>query len=177
MVGPLPGLGPKADGFLHEASLGVMPSEQFGLGLHQLAGLCWQRLGDQRVQFPPRTAQQTAVSRVPHQRVLEAVDRVWRHATLVHQLGRDKSRKSGLQFILGKSPYRSQQPVRKFASDRRADLRHQPYRRQAVEPRQQRGVQRRRDRQRRQRPVKHVAVAFLAQEAALQDALGQFLDK
>jgi hypothetical protein len=52
-----------------------------------------------------------------------------------------------------------------------------PYRRQAVEPRHQRTLQTCRDRERRQCPVKHVAVRLLAQQAALQDALGQLLDK
>jgi hypothetical protein len=49
--------------------------------------------------------------------------------------------------------------------------------RQAVEPRHQRVVQARRDRERRQCPIEHIAVHFLAQQTALQHALGQFLDK
>ena len=79
--------------------------------------------------------------RVLHQRVLEAVDRVGRRAALEDQLGGDEAGKSGLQFVLGKAGDRPQQRVGKLASDRRADLRHKPHRRQAVEPRHQRGMQ------------------------------------
>src|SRR6267378_901955 len=42
-----------------------------------------------------------------------------------------------------------------------------PHRRQAVEPRHQRVVQTRRDRERRQRPIEHIAIRLLAQKAAL----------
>jgi hypothetical protein len=52
-----------------------------------------------------------------------------------------------------------------------------PHRRQTVEPRHQRGVQTRRKREWRQCPIEHVTVALLAQQTALQNALGQFLDK
>jgi len=38
-------------------------------------------------------------------------------------------------------------------------------------------VQGRRDRERRQYAIEHVAISFFAQQTALQDALGQFLDK
>jgi hypothetical protein len=38
-------------------------------------------------------------------------------------------------------------------------------------------VQGRRDREWRQRPIEHVAIHLLAQQAPLQHALGQFLDK
>ena len=65
----------------------------------------------------------------------------------------------------------------KLAPNRGADLHHQPDRRQAIEPRHQRIVQGRRDGEGRQCPVEHISVAFLAQQAALDDALGQFLDK
>ena len=46
-----------------------------------------------------------------------------------------------------------------------------------VEPRRERGVKSRRDRERRQRALEHVSIVFLAQQPALQDILGQFLDK
>src|SRR5262245_56074205 len=46
-----------------------------------------------------------------------------------------------------------------------------------AEPRQQRSVQTHRDSKRRQCPIEHVAVPFLAEQTALQDALRQFLDK
>ena len=61
----------------------------------------FEGFGDLRVQLLPGIAQQTAVSRVLHQRVLEAIDRVGRDASLEHQLGGDEPAKSGLQLVLG----------------------------------------------------------------------------
>ena len=116
--------------------------------------------------------------RVLHQRVLEGVDRIGRRAALEHQLGSDEAAESGLQLVLGKAGDGTQQRIGELASDRRADLRHLA----APTPsRSSRAIsescKRRRDREWRQRAVEHVAIPFLAQQAALQDALGQFLDK
>jgi hypothetical protein len=108
---------------------------------------------------------------------LEGINRVERCTALEDQLGSEEPAESGLQLVLGKAGDGTQQRVGKLASDRRADLRHMPHRRQAVEPRQQRVVQTRRDREWRQCAVEHIAIAFLAEQAALQYALGQFLDK
>ena len=74
--------------------------------------------------------------RVLHQRVLEGIDRIGRLASLEHQLGGDKAAESGLQLVLGATGDGAKQTVGKLASYRRADLRHQPHRRQSVEPRQ-----------------------------------------
>ena len=67
--------------------------------------------------------------------------------------------------------------MRELAPERRADLRHLARRRQAIEPRQQRGVQRRRDRQRRHRPRHRVVIAGVREHAALEHGLGQLLDE
>jgi hypothetical protein len=72
-----------------------------------------------------------------------------------------------LQLFPGEAGNGAEQRVRKLASDRRADLCHMSHRCQTVEPRHQRVVQGRRDRERRQRAVEDVAVRFLAQQAAL----------
>ena len=106
--------------------------KDLGLGIHQFAELDFERFGNPSVQLLPRAAQQTAMCRVLHQRVLEAVDRVGRHATLKYQLGTHKATESDLQFVFGKRGDGAQQWVRKLASDRSADLRHMPHRRQAV---------------------------------------------
>jgi hypothetical protein len=108
------------------------------------------------------------VHRVLHQPVLEAIDRIRGCAALEHQLGGDKAGESPVQLILQKLGNGTQQSIVKLASDRRADLRRRPRRRQVVKPRQQRGVQTRRDCEWRQRGVQHVAIRFLAQQAALQ---------
>jgi len=63
--------------------------------------------------------------------VLEAVDRVGRRAALEHQLGDDEASENSLQLVFAKAGDGTQQRVGKLASDRGADLRHQPHRRQA----------------------------------------------
>jgi len=59
-----------------------MLREELGLGVHDLGGMRLERFRDLRMQLLPGTAQQTAVRRVLHQRVLEGIDRVGRHAAL-----------------------------------------------------------------------------------------------
>ena len=61
-----------------------MLREELGLAVHQLRGLSFQRFGDLGVQLLSSVAQQAAVSRVLHQRVLETIDRIGRHAALEH---------------------------------------------------------------------------------------------
>jgi len=110
--------------------------KEFGLVLHQLWGIGLERFGDLRVQLLPGATQQAAMCRVLHQRVLEGIDGIGRLASLEHQLGGDKAAESGLQLVLGATGDGAKQTVGKLASYRRADLRHQPHRRQSVEPRQ-----------------------------------------
>ena len=144
--GSLTSPAPIRHGFFNQPGLGIMLREAFGLGVHQFGEIGFERLCDLRVQLLPSLAQQIVVRRILYQRVLEAVDRVGRHTTLQHQLGGDKPSEGGLQLVLGQTGDGAQQRVGKFASDRGADLRHMPRRCQAVEPRQQRGMQCRRDR-------------------------------
>ena len=61
----------------------------------------FQRLGDPAMQGLARAAQQAAVRRILHQRVLEGIDRVRRRAALKDQLGSDEPVESGLQLVLG----------------------------------------------------------------------------
>ncbi len=64
-----------------------------------------------------------------------------------------------------------------LSSDRGADLRHTLDRGEAIEARHQRGPERRRDRERQQRSVEHVAVRSLTQQPALQQSAHQLLDE
>ena len=86
----------------------------------------FELFGDLRVQLLARAAQQAAVRRVLHQRVLEGVDRVGRLAPLEDQLGGDKPAERGLQLVLGKEGYRTQQWIWKLASNRGTNLRYPP---------------------------------------------------
>src|SRR5215813_10792080 len=122
-------LAPADNGFLDEPGLSVMLREKLRLAVHKLGGTGFERFGDLRVQLLPSAAQQAAMRRVLHQRVLERIDRVGRCASLENQLGSDEAAESGLELILVKSGHGMQQRVGKLASNRRADLRHLPYRR------------------------------------------------
>jgi hypothetical protein len=96
-------LPPKGDSLFDQTGLGVMLREKLGLAFYDLGGVGCERFGDLRMQLLPGIAQQAAVRRVLHQRVLEAVDRVGRSASLKDQLGSDEPGHCGAQFILGKS--------------------------------------------------------------------------
>jgi len=63
-----------------------MSRKDFGLVVHHLGGMGFERFGYLRVQLLPGTAEEAAVRRVLHQGVLEAVDCVGRCAALEHQL-------------------------------------------------------------------------------------------
>ena len=52
--GPPTGLAPVGNGFFNEPGLGIMLREQFGLAVHQLGGMGFERFGDPRVQLLPR---------------------------------------------------------------------------------------------------------------------------
>src|ERR1700694_4579087 len=105
-----------------------MLCEEFGLALHDLGGMGFERFGDLRVQLLPGTAQQAAMRRVLDQRMLEAIDRIGRRAALEDQLGSDEPSEGGLQFILGETGDGMKQREGKLASYRRADLRHPSHR-------------------------------------------------
>jgi len=76
-----------------------MLREELGLAVDQLGGMGFERLGDLRVQLLARAAQQAAVRRVLHQRVLEGIDRVGRRASLEHQFGSDQASESGFELV------------------------------------------------------------------------------
>jgi hypothetical protein len=63
--------------------------------------MSFERFGNLRVPLMPSAAQQAAVCRVLHQRVLEAVHHVGWRASLENQLGGNEAGKSRLQFVLG----------------------------------------------------------------------------
>ena len=59
-----------------------MLREQLGLAVCELGRLCFERICDLGVQLLTGAAQQAAMRRVLHQRVLEAIDRAGRRASL-----------------------------------------------------------------------------------------------
>jgi len=83
--------------------------------------------------------------------MLEAVDGFGRVASPEDQAGSFELRQCGLQPRLRQARNRGQQLVTELSADRSTDLSDLSRGREAVEPRQQRTLQRGRDRQRRQR--------------------------
>ena len=92
-----------------------------------------------------------------------------------HQLGFLQLRERGAQGCFVAADDRMQQGIGKLAPDRGADLRDLLDRRKPVEARHQQILQRRGDRERRQRAVEAVALALFDQEPGLEHVLGQFL--
>ena len=135
--GPPTGLAPIGDSLFSEPSLRIMLGEELGLVLHHVWGLGFERFGDPRMQLLPGAAQQAGVSRVLDQRVLEGIDCIRRRTSLEYEFGGDEPGERVSQFVLRKAGDGAQQGVGKLASNRRADLRDQPHRRQSVEPRHQ----------------------------------------
>ena len=85
--------------------------------------------------------EQGAVGGVLDQRVLEAVGDIGRRAAAVDQLGRDQLIEGGLQLRLGPLGDRGEQPMRKLAPERGANLCDLLDRGEAVEAGEQRVAQ------------------------------------
>ena len=88
---PLSRLAPKARGLLDQASLGAMTRQQFGLVLGNVRELTFQGFGDASVKCASGLAQQRAVGRVLHQRVLEQVAGMRGHALPEQQASRNQT--------------------------------------------------------------------------------------
>src|SRR5215468_5955372 len=103
-----------------------MLCEKLGLAVPQFGQMSLQRFGDLRMRLPADIAQQAAVLRVLHQRVLKAVNRIRGCAALKDQLRSDETRERPLQCVVWQTRVSAEQRVRKLPSDRRTNLRHLP---------------------------------------------------
>ena len=97
---PLPCLAPQARGLLDLSGLRAVARQQFGLALGNLGELAFEGFGDPGVKRPSRFAQQSAISRVLHQRVLEQISRVRRHTLPKQQTCRNETVERPLKFRL-----------------------------------------------------------------------------
>ena len=77
---PLSRLAPQARGLLDQPGLGAVTRQQFRLALGDLGELAFEGFGDAGVKRASRLAQQRAIGRVLHQRVLEQIGRMRRRA-------------------------------------------------------------------------------------------------
>ena len=142
------------DGLRPKARLGEVMGQQLRLGLCLLRKVRLEHGGDAGVQLLALAAQQAGIGRVLHQRVLEGVDRVRRRPAAEDQLGVDQlvqrvgSSSSDSGATAASSSWLNSRPITApICATSRTGAK-------PVEPRHQRVVQRRRDRQRRQRPVR-----------------------
>src|SRR5690348_9488429 len=73
------GPAPPLDGLIGQASLCEMMRQELRLGTSDIGELLLKNPADPRVQLLALAAQQSAVGGVPHQRMLEGIDRIrWR---------------------------------------------------------------------------------------------------
>ena len=154
-----------------------MAGDDLGQAFDHRGELLDQHIGDARVQLSPPAPEHRGVGGVLHQRVLERVGRLGRRSAPGDQAGGRQPLERRVELRRRQARHRGNQRVGEFASDRGADLRHVLGRGEPVEARHQRGLQRRRYRERRQRSVEHVAVRHLTQQPALEQRAGQFLDE
>ena len=138
---PLSCFAPQPRGFLDQTRLGAMTRQQLRLALGNVSELAFEGLGNAGVKRTPRLAQQRAIGRVLHQRMLEQIGRVRRRALAEQQTGRNKTVERSFEFRLRLAHYRGQQGMRELPADHGADLRYLLRRAEPVKPRHQRGVQ------------------------------------
>ena len=82
---------PVDDGRRGKTRLGAVPRQQFRLVLVKLGELTLQGLGDSGMKRTSRLAQQRAISRVLHQRMLEQIACMRRHALPEQQTSRNEA--------------------------------------------------------------------------------------
>ena len=109
--------------------------------------------------------------------MLEGVFRVGGHPAPEDQFGVHELRQGVIQPLSRQRRHGTDQLVRELSSERGGDLRDIACRRQAIEPRQERLLERCRDRQRSNRTRRHVPVASFYEQAALNHSLSQLLDE
>jgi hypothetical protein len=148
-----------------KARAGVVLRKEFGLPFDELRELFLHDLRDASMQVLAAGFEERAVGGVLDQRVLETVDDIGRGAPTVDKLSRDQLVEGGLQLRLGPAGDRGQQPMGKLAPERRADLGDLLDRGEAIEAGEQRVVQGRGQRERRQRPGQLVTVARVPEQA------------
>ena len=151
----------------------AMIAEQRGLRFLDIRLALQQSVENAGVKSGAGAVQKTFVGGIPDQRMLERIVGVRRSAVPVDELGRDQPVQPLLQLRFRQASDLREQSVRELAADHGADLRNVPARRHPIETRQQRGFERRRQRDRAQRR----AACRGGQLRTFQDDLGQLLDE
>ena len=126
--------------------------------------------------LPPRP-QHGRIGGVLDERVLEGIGRVRRRTAQKNQFRFGQADQRVLQHRVRQAGDGGQDSIGKIASDGRADLQHLARGTEPVDPRHQRGLQRRRNRQVLCRLIEHVVIAGFVQSLALEHRLGQLFDE
>ena len=174
----LAGLEPLVDAAFGSAGAGQMMGEQFGLALDEIGEILFEHRGNASVQLLAPGPQQGAVGGVLHQRVLEQVGGVGWDASTEQEARLGQLGESGSQLRFRPLRHPFNQVVAEFAAQDRANLGDFlccPA--DAVEPRDQRGVQGRRHRERGQRAREQDRRDPVVLIAAFENRLGQLLDE
>ena len=115
---PLSRLAPEARRLLDQPGLGAVTRQQLGLVLGNLRELAFEGFGDAGMKRAARLAQQRAIGRVLHQRVLEQISCMRRHALPEQQTGRNEtverrlpSSASGLRTTAASSACENSRPI------------------------------------------------------------------
>ena len=154
-----------------------MVGHELRLSGYDFRELALQRCRNAGMDLPASTAQHGAIGCVLHQRVLEGVLCIGRGAPLEDQFGAYELRQGPVHLVLRHGRDGADQLMRERPSEGRSDLRHLAHGCQAIEPCQERGLERGRDGKPRHGPSRIKAVARVGQHAALDHRLGQFLDE
>src|SRR5262245_63363447 len=124
-----------------------MVRQRFGLSLYNVGKLLLKRVRNGGVQMRAAAFHEAGICRVPHQRVLEGINRMWALAPAENQFRPHKLPKRIFQFLTWHSGLGMELFVMELATRDGADLCNLPDRRQPIKARTPRRVRRRRDRQ------------------------------
>ena len=151
--------------------------QQFRGRIGQVRRSCFQLARDARVEVLPLRAEETAVSGILHEGVLEDVGRLWLRAAAEDQFSLDELRKGVFELSGIHAGDRCQQIMAELPPDDRADLRHFAEGPQPVEASHQQVAQRGWNGKRLEGPGELVVVLRIGEQPKLQSCLGQFLDE
>ena len=162
---------------LHElARFGPMMGEELGRPRDRLRKLALERVRDPRVHLFALAVEKRVVGGVPHQRVLERVDRVRWRLIPGHQAGPRQLRQLLVELSALSPRHLCQQLVGKRPADARANLRQLLRRLVTIEPLDEELVQLGGNARLGQRLDQRVAIGLFEQETGLEMQPGQFLD-
>src|SRR6266850_7694254 len=154
-----------------------MVGDKFGLGAYDFRKTGLVRSCDPSMQLLAVGPKQTGIRNILHQRMFKDILRIRWRASPEEQLSANKLLQGITQLALWHPRRSVQQLVRELAAQRGTDLGHLSHRTLSVKPCHQRVMERRGDRYRCQRTVKHIVMLPFPQQPAFEHCFGQLLDE